>query len=206
MAKSRLVVPDSTVPGTRPWVDTLVSNGRRYADFTEKDVRPLVDRYRQLKEHEAWQVWLPDEPKTLERFCTEAFGYSAEFLETMDRGVQVLDGQGHEGPISEQQALAALKENGGDRRSAEFQSDNITLKDGGRGTSETYILRRLKRDRPDLAELVLDGKVTARAAGIAAGFIPRMASVPIDDPDRLAATLRRRLTPAALDRLRELLG
>jgi hypothetical protein len=84
-------------------------------------------------------------------------------------------------------------------------SDDVTPVKG-RGNSETYIVRRLKRDRPDLAELVLDGKVTARAAGIAAGFVPRTATVPIDDPDRLAATLRRRLSPAALDRLRELLG
>jgi hypothetical protein len=74
------------------------------------------------------------------------------------------------------------------------------------GNNETYILRRLKRDRPDLAELVLDGKVSARAAGIAAGFVARTATVPIDDPERLAATLRRRLDPAALNRLRELLG
>jgi hypothetical protein len=83
--------------------------------------------------------------------------------------------------------------------------DNVTVSPV-RGNSETYIVRRLKRDRPDLAELVLDGKMSARAAGIAAGFVPRTATVPIDDPDRLAATLRRRLSPAALDRLRELLG
>ena len=73
------------------------------------------------------------------------------------------------------------------------------------GNSETYILRRLKRDRPDLAELVLDGKVTARAAGIAAGFIKPNISVPLD-PERLAPILRKKLDPAALDRLRELLG
>jgi hypothetical protein len=88
---------------------------------------------------------------------------------------------------------------GGDHR----QGNTVTLL---RGNSETYIVRRLKRDRPDLAKLVLDGKVSARAAGISAGFVKRTATVPIDDPDRLAATLRRRLDPAALARLRELLG
>jgi hypothetical protein len=168
-------------------------------------VRPLVDRFRQLKQHKAWQVWLPDEPKTLERFCTEAFGYSAEFLETMDLGVQVLDGQGHEGPISKQQALAALEPLGnpkGGRPNGNHANSTVS-KHGT--TNETYIVRRLKRDRPDLAELVLDGKVTAHAAGIAAGFVPRTATVPIDDPDRLAATLRRRLDADALARLVELL-
>lgn len=82
------------------------------------------------------------------------------------------------------------------------RTDNIRT---NYGTSETYIVRRLKRDRPDLAALVLDGKESARAAGIAAGFIKPTITVPLD-PERLAATLRRRLDPAALDRLRELLG
>jgi hypothetical protein len=81
--------------------------------------------------------------------------------------------------------------------------DNIKSTSGG--TGETYIVRRLKRDRPDLAELVLDGKVSARAAGIAAGFVKRTATVPIDDPERLAAALRRRLDPTTLQRLLELL-
>ena len=81
--------------------------------------------------------------------------------------------------------------------------DNVKATQGG--NSETYIIRRLKRDHPDLAELVLDGKETARAAGIAAGFIKPTITVPID-PDRLAPILRKKLDPAALDRLRELLG
>lgn len=74
------------------------------------------------------------------------------------------------------------------------------------GTGRAYILVRLEKERPDLHELVLNNKVSARAAGIAAGFVPRTATVPIDDPERLAATLRRRLDPVVLDRLRELLG
>ena len=42
-----------------------------------------------------------------------------------------------------------VKEHGGDRKSKEVsnQGDNITLKKEGRGTSPTYALRRLKRDR-----------------------------------------------------------
>jgi hypothetical protein len=41
------------------------------------------------------------------------------------------------------------------------KGDNITF---NRGTSETYTLRRLKRDRPDLAEEVLNGELSANAA------------------------------------------
>jgi hypothetical protein len=81
---------------------------------------------------------------------------------------------------------------------------NITIKPK-RGTGKSYLLVRLERERPDLHELVLVGKVSAHAAGIAAGFVPRTATVPIDNPERLAATLRRRLDPDMLARLRELL-
>jgi hypothetical protein len=82
------------------------------------------------------------------------------------------------------------------------RSDNITP---NRGTGETYIIRRLKRDRPDLAELVLSGKTSARAAGIAAGFVKRTATIPIDDPTAIARTLRRRLSADQLTELRGLL-
>jgi hypothetical protein len=46
-------------------------------------------------------------------------------------------------------------------------SDNIT---GFRGTDPTYTLKRLKRDRPDLAEKVVRGELSAHAAAIDAGF------------------------------------
>jgi hypothetical protein len=74
-----------------------------------------------------------------------------------------------------------------------------------RGNGETYWLRRLKRDAPEWAQHVLDGKLSAKAAAEASGLKVKKIEVPTD-PERLAATLRRRLDPAALDRLRELLG
>jgi len=90
---TNLIVPESTVPGTRAWAETVVDNARAYASFTEKDVRPLVERYLALCEHGVWETWFADEPKTLERFCREALGYERQFLETMSTGVAVLDGQ-----------------------------------------------------------------------------------------------------------------
>lgn len=58
---------------------------------------------------------------------------------------------------------------GGDRRSKDFQVDNIKLKTGG-GTSALYTLKRLKRDRPDLFQVVLGGGMSPNAAAIEAGF------------------------------------
>ena len=58
------------------------------------------------------------------------------------------------------------------RRDAGRHSYNIT--DGSaRGTNPTYTLRRLKRDRPDLAQKVIDGDMSANAAAIEAGFRKR---------------------------------
>lgn len=204
MVAPRLVVPDFTVEGSRAWADTLVSNGRKYADFTEKDVRPLVERYRKLKEHEAWNVWLPDEPRTLERFCQEAFGYSMEFLETMDRGVHVLDTQGHEGAISKREALVAAPQARPSAGRPPKNADDISIP-RAHGTSATYIVRRLKRDRPDLAQRVIEGELSARAAGIEAGFVHRTQSVRVDDPDSAARALRKHMSADALARLKELL-
>lgn len=74
------------------------------------------------------------------------------------------------------------------------------------GTRRDYALERLKKDRPDLHAMVEAKKVSAHAAMIAAGFRPRTATVPIDDPERLAATLRRRLDPTTLEQLLKLLS
>ena len=73
------------------------------------------------------------------------------------------------------------------------------------GTDPDYAIRRLKRDRPDLAERVLLGELSPHQAAIQAGFRKRTLSIPIDDPDRIAATLRRHLTAEQLAALKEAL-
>jgi hypothetical protein len=47
------------------------------------------------------------------------------------------------------------------------RSDNVTP---NRGNNPTYTLKRLKRDRPDLADKVIAGEMSANAAALAAGF------------------------------------
>ena len=49
------------------------------------------------------------------------------------------------------------------------------------GNSARYTLARLKRDRPDLAERVVAGTLSAHAAAIEAGFRKRTATLPIGD-------------------------
>jgi hypothetical protein len=65
------------------------------------------------------------------------------------------------------------------------------------------ILRRLKKDRPDLHAQMLAGEITANAAGIEAGYIHPRIKVPTDDMERLATTLRKNLDAAQVRELVE---
>jgi hypothetical protein len=91
-----------------------------------------------------------------------------------------------------------LADNGGDRKSEQYQFDNIKLKHGG-GTSETYTLRRLKRDRSDLAQKVISGEMSANAAAIEAGFRDKTFTVS-SNVDKAARTLRKHFDPDELCR------
>lgn len=179
---TREVGPDSTVPGTRAWAETVAANARRYAGFTEKDVRPLVERYRQLCDHEAWELWYPSQLEARERFFRDVLGYEAEFLDMMSKGVEILDGHGHQGPVPQQAAeMAVLADRGRPRKGSN------PIFNPGRGS--TYDVRRLRRDRPDLAERVERREMSANAAAIEAGFRPKKISVPVTRPEAVARSL-----------------
>jgi hypothetical protein len=65
----------------------------------------------------------------------------------------------------------------------EIKGDNITfdsVDDDQRGTDRSYTIRRLKRDKPELAERVIRGELSANAAAIEAGFRIPMINVPAD--------------------------
>ena len=64
-------------------------------------------------------------------------------------------------------AIGKAAGQGGDHKSD--QARNTLLK-GQHNDTATGVLRRLKRDRPDLAERVVSGEISANAAAIQAGF------------------------------------
>jgi hypothetical protein len=70
------------------------------------------------------------------------------------------------------------------------------------GTSETYLLRRLKRDRPDLAERVIKRELSPRAAAIEAGWPYRMVQHP-PTVDGFARAIRKHLSEAERSELKE---
>lgn len=87
-----------------------------------------------------------------------------------------------------------LKSHGGDRRSQQAQQDqgsNRTLK---RGEGPDYIRARLRRDHPEIAEELERGEHrSARAAGIAAGFIKDVPTIRMSDPNKAAASVINRM-------------
>lgn len=84
-------------------------------------------------------------------------------------------------------------------------SNNIRGFQRKQGTSADQALRRLQHDRPDLHAKVLAKELSAHAAMIQAGFRPRTITVRTDQPDRIAATLRRQLDPETLSAVARLL-
>lgn len=83
--------------------------------------------------------------------------------------------------------------------------DNIHGSSRPDGTSQATALRRLRKDRPDLHQLVLDGGLSAHAAAVQAGFRKKAATVHPGDPEAVARTLRRHMTPEGIRALIALL-
>lgn len=100
---------------------------------------------------------------------------------------------------------AVQGEHGGDRRSEDFNVDNIHVERPS-GTSESVAVRRLRKQRPDLHAKYLTGELTAHAAAIQAGFRPKTFTVRDDDPAAIARTLRRQLKPDVLAAVTQLLS
>lgn len=97
--------------------------------------------------------------------------------------------------------IQPLAEHGGDRRSDAVQVDPVNLKAQG-GNSRDYVIARLERDDPQLAQRVKRGEVTATAAARQKGW--RKPHITVTSPESIAAALRRHLGPddiAALIRL-----
>jgi len=80
-------------------------------------------------------------------------------------------------------------------------SDNVTDGMDDRGNTETYALRRLRANRPDLHEQVLEGEKSAHSAMVEAGFRKKYVQVP-SDPDRAVEALRRHFDDEDIEYIR----
>jgi hypothetical protein len=193
----------------REWVATYLPRYcQSVSDRTDSDCRGLALAVRELNRDGFWEQLFPD----WETCCLALFKRPAAWVEQVVEGVRVLHAQGHNGPIDSSYALAAMAEritpagpaptlgmptpNPAGRRGREQPDNSPPVYRGPNGQSE--ILRRIKRDHPDIAAALERGEFkSARAAGLAAGFIkpapPTIRLVP--DPVKVAASIRRHLDP-----------
>jgi hypothetical protein len=175
-------------PGSVEWCWQTVDYLKNSISHVSEQWAQAQQVIEELKKTKAWQVIPPEQPYgAFDALLKEELGFN-------------------EKQINEMIANAELAANGGDRRSKEFQFDNIKLKNSG-GTSDTYTLRRLRRDyklgtlKEDLAAQVESGELSANAAAIQAGWRPKTFTVRADDPVSIAKTLRRQLDPEVLGQL-----
>jgi hypothetical protein len=205
------VSPKGLEVGTQKWADTLVKLARNAAGYVASDCRPLARFVKELETGRAWKIWLKDEPKTRARFCTEALGIPEPVLKRWIDGIDLLESNGHSGPIPQAEALAAVEKFGpigeavhpGSGRGNKTSNNMTRFR---RGTSASYLARRIARDRPDILKRMKAGEFkSVHAAAREAGLIKtEYFSVPLD-PEGAARTIKRRFTAGQIRKLKELL-
>lgn len=115
-----------------------------------------------------------------DEYIRDGLGLDASLVEFALAGLRSL---GVSAPASLDRATSEgrrLAQHGGDRRSEEArenQPDGCKV-EPGYGNSTAYTIARLDRDRPELAEKVKAGEMSANAAAIEAGF--RKRQTPLD--------------------------
>ena len=88
-----------------------------------------------------------------------------------------------------------------------FFSSKLSFGNTKRKTGEnkvSYKLQRLRRERKDLLEKVLNNEISANAAYIEAGFAERKMSVPLN-PDKVVNWINKYFTPEDIQHIKELL-
>lgn len=98
--------------------------------------------------------------------------------------------------------IQPLPEHGGDRRSDTVQGYPVTLKTP-RGNSRDYVIARLERDDPQLAQRVKRGEITAAHAARIKGW--KKPQITVTSPESIAVALRKHMSPDDLAALVQLL-
>lgn len=165
------------------------------AFVADSDCRGLVGRVLELQRDDYWRQFNDD----WSEFCLEAFGRPAEWIEQVMEGVRVLHLQEpsrFDQPLPASEAIE-LKVRGRPKKDKDRKGVNHTFSDSARGTGNAdYIKARLRRDHPEIAEELQQGKHrSARAAGIAAGFIKDVPTIRMADPVKAAKLVHSRLDP-----------
>jgi hypothetical protein len=109
----------------------------------------------------------------------------------------------HKTPEIEQLVLAEMDPGREHRRPTKEEQDNKGSNTTFIGRGATYVMKRLKRDRPDLFQKVIDGHLSANEAAIKAGF--RKKPEPIKEIRKLIRKCNEDDLKILLKEIRELL-
>jgi hypothetical protein len=175
------------------------------ADRTDSDCRGLALMVRELQREEFWRQLFSD----WETCCQALFNRPAVWVEQVVEGVRVLHAQGHTEAVPLQLAIEQAKaqplaEHGTNQHREEVRSEPPIA----RGETQAYLLRRIARDQPKLLDDIGPGKPhrSVRAAAIAAGIIKPVPIVRlVDDPAKIAASIKKHLSPEQITALVEVL-
>jgi hypothetical protein len=190
MPRTTIITLPMFTPGTKSWLESSVEFAAKKLLYIDSDARHFYRKTKELIENKAWELYFKDEPKTWERFLTEALGVrDIEDTLSVLRGVQLAIESGVTGPIPPNMARDQLLVKTtpavgkhGTNRFSEDRGDSGNVYNQ-RGNSLTYQAGRLKRDRPDLAKEVEIGNMSLRAATDEAGITkrpPKQWRVPAD--------------------------
>lgn len=155
-------------PGTAEWCWQTVSYLKDCMRHVSEEWRQAEQVLEDLVKTRAWRVIPPEQPYgTLNKMLEAEVGLDERAIKDLIR-------------------KAELAAHGGnyDYEAKKFGTSPDNISTGQYGTSETYAIRRLRRDRPDLAKRVESGELSANEAAIQAGFRHRSMSIPVDDAER----------------------
>lgn len=180
------------------------------AAMAERNCSDLANYVATIREGDLW-LKLADDWETL---CREYFRRPSQFVDNVVVGVKALREQGHQGPITSDQASEAaskkrkeeadLARRQTDPESPEFvdpagaavkgkgkRGSNTTPLSDSEKKSKPGTLRRLARSRPDLLARVESGELSAHAAAVQAGIRKPMKSIPVDSARNAMRALAR---------------
>jgi hypothetical protein len=174
-----------TIPGTEEWLEANAKFTRNMLRGVEGDCSLVADKLPHFKE------WCAKHSIDWDSFCGERLLIKSGFLDKIEEGVRILRAGGHAGPISKADAVAAharelaasedvqplgppapQKDGPSPNPTGKTKVDNINHGQSKGGTGAEYLVRRLKRDAPEVAAQLAQGAFkSARAAAVAAGIV-----------------------------------
>jgi len=114
-------------------------------------------------------------------FCSDTLEISAEAVESLLEQSSLKSTANKVRKMLREDIQPVRERRGSTSEERSTRGDVITS--SPRGTDPDYAIARLKRDKPELAQRVIDGELSAHAAAILAGIKRRRAQILVDNPD-----------------------